>query len=64
MLSQPAGTKSARFDVLNGTGAPVAQVVLAPGERFVGLGRGTVYTIRKDADDLQYLRKYQLPRMP
>ena len=64
VVSHPAGTKAAKFDVLNSTGAPIAQVVLAPGERLVGLGRGTVYTTRKDADDLQYLRKYQLPKMP
>lgn len=63
-LSQPTGTKKAKFDVLNSAGTPVAQVVLAPGERLVGFGRGTVYTVRRDADDLQYLRKYVLPRMP
>ena len=63
-ISVPAGTKTAKYDVLNGTGTRLAQVVLAPGERLVGLGRGTVYTVRKDEDDLQYLRQYQLPRMP
>ena len=63
-LSQPPGTKTAKFDVLNSSGAPIAQVVLAPDERLVGLGRGTVYTVRKDADDLQYLREYQLPKLP
>ncbi len=62
-LSQPTGNTTAKFDVLSGTGALIAQVVLAPGERLVGLGRGTVYTVRKDTDDLQYLRKYVLPRM-
>ena len=56
-----AGTKYARFDVLDGTGALVAHVQLAPGELFIGLGRGTVYTIRTDGDDLQYLRRYALP---
>jgi hypothetical protein len=56
-----ADTKYARFDVLDGTGALVAHVQLAPGESFIGLGRGTVYTIRTDGDDLQYLRRYALP---
>ena len=60
-VHQGAGTKSTRFDVLDGTGALVARVQLAPGETYVGLGRGTVYTIRTDSDDLQYLRRYTLP---
>jgi hypothetical protein len=63
-VSQPTGTRTSRYDVLNASGALVAQVVLAPGERLVGLGRGTVYTVRKDADDLQYLRRYDLPKVP
>jgi hypothetical protein len=63
-VTQPAGAKSTRFDVLNGSGALVAQVVLAPGERLIGLGRGTAYTVRKDSEDLQYLRQYQLPKIP
>ena len=63
-LSQPTGTKTAKYDVLNGSGALIAHVELAPGERLVGLGRGTAYTTRKDEDDLQYLRRYVLPRMP
>ena len=63
-LSQPTGNQATKFDVLNSAGALIAQVVLAPGERFVGLGRGTVYTVRKDEDDLQYVRKYVLPKLP
>jgi hypothetical protein len=47
-----------QYDVLDRTGVLIARVVLAGGERIVGHGRGVVYTVRKDADDLQYLRRY------
>lgn len=56
--SVPAGTKGVRFEVLDGTGALIAHVQLAPGETIAGLGRGTVYTIRTDEDGLQHLRRY------
>lgn len=60
-LSGPTGSRTVRFDVLSGTGALLAHIQLAPGESLAGIGRGTVYTIRMDEDDLQYLRRYQLP---
>ena len=60
-MHMSAGTKYARYDVLDGSGALIAHVQLAPGESLVGLGRGTVYTVRTDSDDLQYLRRYTLP---
>jgi len=63
-LSAPAGNKVGRMDMLDAAGTLLAHVQLAPGERFAGLGRGTVYTIRTDDDDLQYLRRYTLPKLP
>lgn len=58
---EPAGSKISTYDVLDGTGALVARVRTVPGEALVGLGRGTAYTRRIDADDLVYLRRYSLP---
>ena len=55
------GDRSGHHDVLDGSGALIARVQFAPGESLIGLGRGVVYTIRTDADDLQYLRRYALP---
>jgi hypothetical protein len=55
------GDNSSHHDVLDGRGVLLARVRRAPGETLVGIGRGFVYTIRKDADDLQYLRRYALP---
>lgn len=63
MVSGPAGTTVVRFDLLDSAGALLAHVQLAPGERFAGVGRSTVYTIRTDQDDLQYLRRYTLPKL-
>lgn len=61
--SQAAGSKTAGYDLLNGNGALLAHIQLAAGESLVGIGRGAVYTIRMDEDDLQYLRRYTLPVM-
>jgi hypothetical protein len=63
-LSAPTGARVSRMDVLDGAGTLLAHVQLAAGEKFAGLGRGTVYTIRTDDDDLQYLRRYTLPKLP
>jgi hypothetical protein len=59
--STPFTQKAKSYDVLDGTGKLIARVRLAAGETVVGLGRGTVYTTRTDADDLLYLRRYTLP---
>lgn len=63
-LSAPTGARASRMDVLDAAGALLAHVQLAAGEKLAGLGRGTVYTIRTDDDDLQYLRRYNLPKLP
>jgi len=61
-LSSAAGAP-ARIDVLDGMGTLLAHVQLAAGEHPVGWGRGTLYTVRTDQDDLQYLRRYALPAL-
>jgi hypothetical protein len=55
------GGPAGHHDVLDATGRLIARVRLAAGESLVGFGRGTVYTVRRDDDDLQYLRRYTLP---
>jgi len=56
--SRPTASKLERFDILDGTGARRAQVTMPAGERVIALGRGAVYTVRVDEDELQYIRKY------
>jgi hypothetical protein len=56
--SRPTASKLERFDILDGTGARRAQVTMPAGERVIAFGRGAVYTVRTDEDELQYIRKY------
>jgi hypothetical protein len=60
----PMDDRTARFDVLDATGVLIARVTVATGERIAGFGRGAVYTVRTDADDLQYLRRYTIAVSP
>lgn len=56
--SRPTASKREQFDILDGTGARRAQVIMPANERVIALGRGAVYTVRVDEDELQYIRKY------
>jgi len=47
------------FDVFDASGRRVKQVVLPEGRRFVGFGDGTLYAVRVDEDDLQWLERYR-----
>ena len=54
------GEETQRYDVFDARGQRVANVELPKGTRLAGFGKGSVYLIRIDADDLQYLQKYAL----
>lgn len=56
--NQPAGTANPLYDVFDRTGILVRKVTLNPRSRVVGFGAGTVYVMRMDDDDLQYLERY------
>jgi len=60
-VSQPAGARRQRYDVVDGQGRLVRRVELAEDRRLVGFGRGTLYTVRRDADDLEWLERYRRP---
>jgi len=48
------------YDVFSATGKQIGKVVLPKQTRVIGFGAGgTVYTIRVDDDDLQYLQRFQ-----
>lgn len=57
-----ASDKSPRFDVFDAAGRLVEQVTFPPRTTIVGFGKRSVYTVRLDEDDLQYLQKYDLPQ--
>jgi hypothetical protein len=50
-----------KYDVIDGTGTVAKRYSLPPGTRVIGFGKGVVYTIRTDDDDLQYLQRIRLP---
>jgi hypothetical protein len=49
------------YDVFGTNGAHLASVRMPAMRRVVGMGTGSVYVARFDADDLQYLERYTLP---
>jgi hypothetical protein len=48
------------FDIIDASGRPTMKVVLQKGSRLVGFGNGTVYVVRLDEDDLQYLQRFRI----
>ena len=55
-----ASDQTPRYDVFDAAGKPVGQVTFPPRTTVVGFGKGVVYTVRIDEDDLQYLQRYTL----
>lgn len=58
-VSQPASAKGELWDVIDARGQRARQVALPEGRRLVALGKGTLYTVRRDADDLEWLERYR-----
>lgn len=50
------------YDLIDGKGGVVHRIVLPRRTRLLGFGRGSVYLVRMDDDDLQYLQRYPIPR--
>jgi len=48
-------------DVVDERGLLVRRIRLPAGRRLAGFGRASVYLVRKDDVDLQYLERYRLP---
>jgi hypothetical protein len=48
------------YDVFDASGRVIGKVALPKNTRLAGFGQGTVYLIRVDDDDLQYLQRYRL----
>jgi hypothetical protein len=47
------------YDLIDGGGRVVQKVVLPQKHRLAGFGSGTMYVVRTDDDDLQYLQRYR-----
>jgi len=61
LRTRPTGDKVPTYDVFDHSGALVKKVSLNPSSRVVGFGKGAVYVVRTDEDDLQYLQRYARP---
>ena len=60
LRAAPTETAPSVYDVFDGAGRLAGRVQLPPGTRVVAFGAGTVYAVRTDADELQYLERYRL----
>ena len=56
----PAEDVRTHYDVIDRGGAVAAKVVVPNGGKIVGFGAASIYVVRKDADDLQYLQRFPL----
>jgi hypothetical protein len=59
--TQRPGNDAPLYDVFDASGKVIGRVVLPAKTRLLGFGQGTVYLVRTDDDDLQYLQRYRLP---
>jgi hypothetical protein len=55
----PARDSIPVFDVFDASGNLATRVYLPKGRQVVGIGQGTVYAVRTDADGLQWLERYR-----
>lgn len=54
-------TPGQRYDLLDAQGRILDAIKLEPGIQLLGFGTSSVYTARKDQDDLLYIRRHPLP---
>ena len=56
----PASDSRTHYDVIDRRGMIVARVDVPNAGRIVGFGARSIYVVRKDEDDLQYLQRFPL----
>lgn len=56
-----SGSIGTEYDIVDRRGALVATLRLSDSERVVGFGRKSVYTVVRDADDIERLRSHPWP---
>ena len=61
-IALKAGDTAPKFDVFDAKGVRRMTVALPVGARVIGFGAHSIYTIRKDADDQQFLQRFDVPR--
>ncbi len=61
LRTRPANDHTPVYDVFDSSGRLARKVSLARGSRVVGFGRQSVYVVRTDEDDLEYLQRFVRP---
>jgi hypothetical protein len=61
LRSRTAGDQVAVYDVFSPLGGIIGRVAFPPRTQLVGFGNETLYAVRLDDDDLQYLERWRLP---
>lgn len=56
-----AAGEAPTFDVIDPSGRVAQRIVLAKRSKLLGFGKTSVYILRVDEDDLQYVQRYALP---
>jgi hypothetical protein len=59
-----AAGKPPLYDIVDGAGRLVMRVELPARSKLVGFGRGSLYLVQLDDDDLQFLQRRPLPTKP
>lgn len=59
LRTRSAGDETPVYDVFGRSGAIVRRVTLNPRSKVIGFGERSVYVVRSDEDDLQYLERYR-----
>lgn len=62
--TENAQARGTLYDVITAQGTVAFQVRLQDGVNLVGFGNNTIYTTRKDEDDLLYLRRHSAAEIP
>lgn len=57
--TRPHDAPTALYDIFDGNGRRVKQLVLPEGRQLIGFGEGAVFLIRTDDDDLQWVERYE-----
>lgn len=61
LRTRAANDQTPVYDVFDASGRLVRKISLARGSRVVGFGRNSLYVVRTDEDDLEYLQKFARP---
>jgi hypothetical protein len=61
VLRTGAAGANALYDLVDAGGRVVRHVTFAPRSRVIGFGARSVYVVRRDEDDLEYLERFAWP---